>query len=138
MDRIIVSTNKERLNVKFINDFISNSYWGKGRSMEETKKCIKNSLNFGIYLNENQIGYARIVSDFTVFAYIMDVFITEAEREKGYSTILLNEVFNNYKLKEVKNWKLATSDAHSLYKKFGFDLLNNPENMMERKQKNIF
>jgi len=137
MDRITVSTDKERLNVKFINDFISNSYWGKGISMEETKKCINNSLNFGIYLNENQIGYARIVSDFTIFAYIMDVFIAEAERGKGYSTVLLNEVFSNLKLKEVQNWKLATSDAHSLYKKYGFDLLENPKNMMERKINNF-
>ena len=138
MDKITVSAEKERLDIKFINDFISDSYWGKGRCIEETKKCIDNSLNFGIYLNEKQIGYARVVSDFTVFAYIMDVFITETERGKGYSVILLDEVFNNQKLKKVENWKLSTSDAHALYKKYGFDLLKNPENMMERKQKYIF
>ncbi len=132
MDEITISTDSDKLDIKFINDFISSSYWGKGRKVEETKKCVKNSLNFGIYLNGKQIGYARIVSDLTVFAYIMDVFITETERGKGYSILLMDKIFNHSELKEVKNWKLSTIDVHILYQKYGFELLKNPQNMMEK------
>jgi len=138
MDRITISTDRNKLNLEFVHGFISNAYWGKGRRLEETKRCIDNSFNFGIYLDENQIGYARVVSDFTVFAYLMDVFISEKERGKGFGGLLLNEVFHNEELKDVQGWKLATSDMHELYRKYGFESLRNPKNMMERIQKNNF
>jgi len=132
-----ISTKKSNLDIRFINDFISSSYWGRGRTIEETKKCVENSLNFGVYSDGKQIGYARVVSDFTIFAYILDVFITENERGKGFSIQLMNEILNYSKLKNVKTWKLATSDAHALYKKYGFDSIENPKNLMERKRNAI-
>ena len=129
-----ISTEKKDLDIKFINDFISKSYWGKGRTIEETKKCIENSLNFGMYSNGEQIGYARVVTDFAIFAYILDVFITEKERGKGLSIKIMNVILNHTELKTIKKWKLTTSDAHGLYRKFGFDLIERPENLMERKR----
>ena len=133
MNEIVISTDNSILNIKFINDFIMNSYWGKGRKIEETEKCIDNSLNFGIYMDDVQFGYARVVTDYTIFAYLMDLFIAEPMRGKGYSIKLMNEIVNHPKLNQVKNWKLATTDAHDLYKKYGFELLGNPEFVMERK-----
>jgi len=131
MSAIEISTDKSLLDVSFINEFISNSYWAKGRTMETMQTCINHSLNFGVYLQNKQVGYARIVTDYAQFAYIMDLFITENHRGKGFSKDLMTYIMQFDKLKDIKVWRLATSDAHSLYKKFGFNALEKPEHLME-------
>lgn len=131
MNNIEIDTNKKRLDVNFIHAFISNSYWAKGRTIETMQTCIDNSLNFGVYLENKQIGYARLVTDFAQFAYIMDLFITENHRGKGYSKELMRYIMEFEALKNIKVWRLATNDAHDLYKKFGFTALAKPENLME-------
>jgi len=92
---------------------------------------VNNSLNFGVFLNDVQIGYARVVTDYGQFAYLMDVFITEQHQGKGFSKILMNFIMNYQEFKDVKVWRLATSDAYKLYEKFGFQQLKNPEKLME-------
>lgn len=134
MGQIIVSSEKERLNVAFIHQFISGSYWAKGRTIDEVKICIDNSINFGIYADGEQIGYARVVTDYFQFAYLMDVFIDNGFRGKDYSKILLQHIFDHEALCKIKVWRLATTDAHGLYRQFGFTPLSKPENMMERIQ----
>ena len=129
---ITVSTDKNKLDVPFIQLFLKDIYWAAGRTIEEVQITIDNSFCFGIYLNDKQIGFARVITDYVVFAYLMDVFITEEHRGKGYSSILINSMMTEPKLKEVKIWRLATSDAHFLYQKFGFTALGNPEKMMEK------
>ena len=129
---IIVSTDKNKLDIPFIQYFLKDIYWEAGRTMEEVQITIDNSFCFGIYLDDKQIGFARVITDYVVFAYLMDVFITEEHRGKGYSSILINSMMTEPKLKEVKIWRLATSDAHFLYQKFGFTALGNPEKMMEK------
>lgn len=131
MKEIEINTDKSRLDIDFINEFISNSYWAKGRTIETMQTCIDNSLNFGVYLQDRQVGFARVVTDFGQFAYIMDLFIEEKYRGKGYSKELMKYIIEFDKLKKVKVWRLATSDAHDLYKKFGFNPLAKPENLME-------
>lgn len=131
MNEIEITTDKNRLDINFINEFISNSYWAKGRTIETMQTCIDNSLNFGVYLQDRQVGFARVVTDFGQFAYIMDLFIEENHRGKGYSKELMKYIIEFDKLKKVKVWRLATSDAHDLYKKFGFNALAKPENLME-------
>ncbi|WP_426090376.1 GNAT family N-acetyltransferase [Flavobacterium sp. DSR3-2] len=130
---VTVSNDKNKLNVMFIQQFLKDTYWAKGRTMTEVQITIDNSFCFGIYLNEKQIGFARVITDYVVFAYVMDVFIVEEHRGKGYSSILINSMITEPKLKEVKIWRLATLDAHFLYQKFGFKALENPEKMMEKK-----
>ncbi|MFV5693941.1 GNAT family N-acetyltransferase [Flavobacterium sp. LB3P122] len=130
---IIVSTDKNKLDVPFIQHFLKDIYWAAGRTIDEVQITIDHSFCFGIYLNDKQIGFARVITDYVVFAYLMDVFITEEHRGKGYSSILINSMITEPKLKEVKIWRLATLDAHFLYKKFGFTALENPEKMMEKK-----
>ena len=129
---ITVSTDKNKLNVPFIQNFLKDVYWAAGRTMEEVQKTIDSSFCFGIYLDDKQIGFCRVITDYVVFAYVMDVFITEEHRGKGYSSILIKNMMNEPELKEVKIWRLATSDAHFLYKKFGFNALATPEKMMEK------
>ncbi|ASS49119.1 MAG: GNAT family N-acetyltransferase [Candidatus Fluviicola riflensis] len=131
MNGLEINTDKNRLDLHFIHGFISNSYWGKDRTIDAMQMCIDNSLNFGVYLSDKQIGYARVVTDYAQFAYIMDVFIDENHRDKGYSVALMKFIMECEALKNIKVWRLATADAHGLYKKFGFEALEKPENLME-------
>jgi len=131
-DIITISIDKDKLDVPFIQDFLKDIYWAAGRTIKEVQITIDASVCFGIYLNEKQIGFARVITDYMVFAYVMDVFITEEHRGKGYSSILIENMINEPLLKNVKIWRLATSDAHFLYEKFGFTKLSHPEKMMEK------
>ncbi len=127
----MITSDKNLLDVAYITDFISKTYWAKDRSRETMQTCIDNSLNFGVFLDVKQIGFARVVTDYAQFAYLLDVFIDEAHRGKGYSKRLMEHILENDSLKNVKVWRLATTDAHGLYKQFGFTELSKPENLME-------
>ena len=129
---IVVSTDKTKLDVTFLQNFLKDIYWAAGRTIEEVQTTIDASFCFGIYLNDQQIGFARVITDYVVFAYMMDVFIDEKHRGKGYSSILIDAMMTEPKLQQVKIWRLATSDAHFLYEKFGFSALAHPEKMMEK------
>jgi len=129
---ITVSTDKNQLNVPFVQNFLKDIYWAAGRTIEEVQTTIDHSFCFGIYLDGEQIGFARVITDYVVFAYLMDVFIDEVHRGKGYSTILIDAMMKEPALQQVKIWRLATSDAHYLYEKFGFTPLAHPEKMMEK------
>ncbi|MBL7868261.1 MAG: GNAT family N-acetyltransferase [Flavobacterium lindanitolerans] len=129
---IRISTDKDKLDISFIHKFLTNTYWAKGRTMEEVKTIIENSYCFGIYSNGKQIGFARVVTDYVVFAYIMDVFIAEEQQGKGYSSLLMDRLLSEPAFSKVKTWRLATADAHFLYEKFGFGALANPEKQMEK------
>jgi GNAT superfamily N-acetyltransferase len=129
---ITVSTDKSKLDITFIQNFLKDIYWAAGRTIDEVQTTIDASFCFGIYLNEEQIGFARVITDYVVFAYVMDVFIDEKHRGKGYSSVLVQKMLSEPKLQEVKIWRLATTDAHYLYEKFGFKSLAHPEKMMEK------
>ena len=129
---ISISTDKSKLDIPFIQNFLKDVYWAAGRTIDEVQSTIDSSFCFGIYLDEKQIGFCRVITDYVVFAYVMDVFIIDEHRGKGYSSILINEMMTEPKLQEVKIWRLATSDAHFLYEKFGFNSLAHPEKMMEK------
>lgn len=130
MNQITISDDKSKLDLKTIHKFLTSSYWAKGRTIEEVKSSIEHSDCYAVYLGEKQIGFARIISDYTIFAYLMDVFILEEYRGKGYSKLLLKKIFEDIKFKNVKKWMLATKDAHSLYEKFGFKRTDTPERLM--------
>ena len=129
---ITISTDKTKLDVPFIQDFLKDIYWAAGRTMDEVQTTIDSSFCFGIYLNEVQIGFARVVTDYVVFAYLIDVFIAEEHRGNGYSSVLIGAMMNEPVLKNIKIWRLATADAHFLYEKFGFKALVHDEKMMEK------
>jgi N-acetylglutamate synthase-like GNAT family acetyltransferase len=133
----LISTNKRKLKANTIHDFLTNSYWSKGISQAQVKKSIHNSLCFGIYYKENQVGFARVITDHVRFGYIADVFVIEKYRGRGLSVWLMKCILNHPELKDVKAWMLATRDAHGLYSKFGFQPLKEPQKYM-RKLKSKF
>ena len=128
----IISTDKTKLDLNVIHRFLTQSYWGKGRTMEQVRKSIENTMCFGVYLNDEQIGFARVLSDQVVYAYLMDVFILEEYRGKGYASLMLNEILHHPSFIQVPKWFLATRDAHPLYKQFGFKEIADPKIYMER------
>ena len=132
MDDLIISDDKNKLDIELIHKFLTTSYWAEGRTLEEVKNSIEHSICFGVYMNDRQIGFARIVSDLTIIAYLMDVFILEEYRGNGYSKLLLKRIFDDVRFKRIKKWILATKDAHSLYAGFGFEKLKNPDRLMEK------
>jgi GNAT superfamily N-acetyltransferase len=129
---ISVSSDKNKLDIPFILSELKQVSWLAPKTQEEVQTVINASFCFGIYLEGKQIGFCRVITDYVVFAYVMDVFITAEQRGKGYASELINAMLLEPNLKEVKLWRLATSDAHFLYKKFGFDSLAHPNKMMEK------
>ncbi|HET9486076.1 MAG TPA: GNAT family N-acetyltransferase [Chryseosolibacter sp.] len=129
-----ISTDKTKLDLNIIEDFLTKqSYWAKGRSRKTIIKAIQNSLCFGVFTGKgDQVGFARVVSDYAVFAWIMDVFILEPYQKKGLGKLLMEEIMNHAELQGLQRWGLRTNDAHGLYKKFGFRELEEPEYMMEK------
>lgn len=128
----LISTDPNRLNIGLIHDFISKqSYWGQGRRIEIVQCALNNSLNFGIYKDDEQLGFARVVTDYCTFAWLADVFVVEGHRGRGLSKWLLEVIINHPKLIIMRRWVLATKDAHGLYAQFGFEPLLQPERWME-------
>lgn len=134
-----ISTDRKRLQIEAIHKFLSEeSYWARERTREQTETAIKNSLPFGVYSGENQIGFARVVTDYATFAYLGDVYILEEYRGKGLSKWLMETIINHPELQGFRRWVLATKDAHTLYEKFGFHQLVHPERWMEKPAPNAY
>ncbi len=123
-----VTTDKSKFNLEIIHTFLKNSYWAKDISFDIVKSSIQNSYCFGAFLNDNQIGFARVITDYNSLAYLLDVFIINEFQNKGFGRQLLDSIFNDRKLSKIKKWMLATNDAHALYKKYGFYILDNSSN----------
>ena len=115
-----ISTDVRRLDLEVVYDFLSNSYWAAGRSLETIIKSIKNSLPFGLYKLDQQIGFARVVTDYSTFGYIADVFVLPEHRGAGLGVWLMQEVISHPDLQGFRRWLLVTRDAHELYRRFGF------------------
>lgn len=127
-----ISTDKSRFDVELIHRFLDGqSYWAKGLPKELIPRMIAGSLCFGVYLHSEQVGFARVISDFTTFAYLSDVFITETHRGKGLSKRLVQHILARPDLQGLRRFVLATRDAHSLYAAFGFQPLDHPEYFMQ-------
>ena len=133
---VYISADRSKLDIGFIHEYLSNeAYWAKGRSLEDVKKSIENSLCFGIYdrNSEKQLGFARVATDYVVFAWIMDLFIDKKHRGLGYSKLLMDAMINHTELKNVNGFGLRTNDAHGLYSQFGFGQIPNPDTWMFKK-----
>lgn len=126
-----ISTDKSKIDVEAVHDYLCyRSYWAKGRSIERVKASIENSICFGMYdSEENMLGFARVVTDKVVFAYLMDLFIFEEYQGKGLGKKLMKYILEQPDL-QVRLWFLATATAHGLYEKFGFSGLEDPDRFM--------
>lgn len=126
-----VSTDPARLDLGVIHGFLRGSYWAKGISREVMARSIEHSLCFGAYRERAQVGFARIISDLTTFAYLSDLFVLEPWRGHGLSKFMMECIKSHPQLQGLRRWMLATADAHGLYEQYGFQVIARPEWMME-------
>ena len=134
-----ISTDKSKLDISRIHTFLANETdWSNGIPMNTLKISIENSLNFGLYYKKEQIGYARIISDYSTIAYVGDVFVIKKYRGNGLSKWLINEIMEHPNLQGLRRWILLTDTAEWLYKKFGFTELTYPEFYMEKHTPNVY
>ncbi|WHY55715.1 GNAT family N-acetyltransferase [Peribacillus simplex] len=141
-----ISTDKKYLDVDLIHNFLNQeAYWSKGITKETVMKSIENTtLCFGVYKGEignegsEQVGFARVITDLATHAYLCDVFILPDYRKLGLSKWLMDVITNHSELEGVRRFMLATNDAHSLYKKYGFNQIDNPELFMQKVRKSPF
>lgn len=125
-----ISTDRARLDVALVHEFLRTSYWAEGRGRSVVERSIEHSLCFGVYQGGRQVAFARVVSDRAVFAYLMDVFVVPEFRGRGISKALMRAVLDHPDLQDLRLFLLATRDAHGLYERFGFRPLAEPERMM--------
>ena len=129
----LISTDRNRLDIAVIHGFLSRqTYWAKGRTLDVVKRSIENSLPFGLFKDNQQIGFARVVTDYATFAWLADVFVLDEFRERGLGKWLIEVILAHPELQGFRRWVLATKDAHGLYRNFGFNELKKPERWMER------
>lgn len=128
-----ICSDPARLDVNLIHEFLrTHSYWAEGRTRAAVERSITHSLSFGLYRQGQQIGFARVITDFATFAYLADVFVLEAERGRGLGKWLLATIVAHPELQGLRRWLLATRDAHGLYQQAGFTPLSQPDRWMER------
>ncbi|RZA00649.1 MAG: N-acetyltransferase [Sphingobacteriaceae bacterium] len=134
-----ISTDKTKLNVNAIHQFLSTkAYWSLNIPKQTVATAIKNSLCFGIYKGEEQVGFARIITDYATIAYLGDVYILETERGNGLSKWLMETIMSHADLQGLRRWILLTGDAHELYRKFGWTDIADPTKWMELHNKNVY
>jgi GNAT superfamily N-acetyltransferase len=132
LDDYEISNDPRRLDVDVIHHFLAKeSYWSPGIARTIVERAIDNSLCFGVYHRTEQVGFARVVTDKSTFALLADLFILEAQRGKGLSKWLMRCIVDHEDLQGLRRLLLLTSDAHGLYRQFGFKELGNPSRFME-------
>ena len=116
-----ISTDRDRLDLDVIHGFLTTAYWSPGVRRAVLERSIANSLPFGLYAPDGaQAGFARVVSDLAVFAYLADVFVLPEHRGRGLSVWLVETILAHPDLQTLRRFHLATADAHGLYARFGF------------------
>ena len=121
MLNLTYSSNAVTFDYTMIHNYLYNqAYWSKGRSMEVVKTSIENSFCLAVFENEKQIGFARVITDYVVFGWIMDVFVLDEFKGKGVGLDLMKNLLAHQELKNVQRWGLATVDAVKFYEKLGF------------------
>lgn len=138
-DEFCISTHKAKLDVDAIHHFLSTkAYWCLNIPKERVDASIQNSLCFGVYYHDKQIGFARIISDYATIAYLGDVYILEEYRGNGLSKWLMETIMGHPALQGLRRWILLTGDAHGLYRQFGWTDIADPTKWMEIHNKKVY
>jgi GNAT superfamily N-acetyltransferase len=133
-----VTSDPSRFDVPAIHAFLTSSYWSPGIPLAIVEKAIANSVCFGVFHEDKQVGFARVVTDKATFGYLADVYVLEDHRRKGVAHLLMGAVKKHPDLQGLRRVMLATRDAHGLYAQYGFKALSAPDRMMEVLQPNIY
>jgi GNAT superfamily N-acetyltransferase len=140
MGDYLVSSDPEKLDLPFIQHWLANeSYWAKDIPFKILERSVQNSFCFGVYHRSGQqVGFGRVITDYTTFAWITDVFIVDEHRGKGLSRLLMASILEHPEMRVVRRWLLGTDLAHGLYRKLGFEDLDHPENFLTRHRSNMY
>ncbi len=134
-----ISTDKTKLDIDAIHEFLSTkAYWCLNIPKDKVETAIQHSVCFGVYKEEKQVGFARVITDLSTIAYLGDVYILEEERGKGISKWLIETIMSHEPLQGLRRWILLTGDAHGLYRQFGWTDIADPTKWMELHNKNIY
>ncbi|MBN1695348.1 GNAT family N-acetyltransferase [candidate division WOR-3 bacterium] len=132
LDECIIRYGFKNMDFEKVTGMLSKAFWCENIKIDEVKKGASNSaLIIGIFYNNEQIGYARVISDKTRFAYILDVYVDERYRKSGIGQLMINNILKHDDLKDVYQWVLLTKDAHGVYSKSGFKPIKKPDDWME-------
>src|SRR5687768_3806599 len=130
----LLSTDPALLDPVAIHDYLSNrSYWAQGRTLETVKRALENSLCYGVYHGDAQVGLARVITDFATYGYLCDVYIHEEHRGRGLSKWLIGTLLEHPGLQGLRKFSLATRDAQELYRRFGFTEIQDIGRYMNRR-----
>jgi GNAT superfamily N-acetyltransferase len=133
-----ISTDPTKLDFNAMHAFLSRAYWSENIPRDILSCALQHSLNFGVYHGKQQIGLARVITDYATFGYVCDVYILEAYRGQGLSKWLMQTVVAHPDLQGFRRWMLATRDAHGLYRQVGFTELTQVERWMEIRKPNTY
>ncbi|HLO54119.1 MAG TPA: GNAT family N-acetyltransferase [Saprospiraceae bacterium] len=138
-DAFCISTEKTKLDVDAIHEFLSTkAYWCLNIPKEKVLTSIQHSLCFGVYEDKKQIGFARIITDYSTIAYLGDVYILDEYRGKGLSKWLISTIMDYPSLQGLRRWILLTGDAHELYRKYEWTDIADPSKWMELHNKDVY
>ena len=126
-----ITTDAARMDVAAVHAYLSRSYWANGVPLALVQRAIDHSLCFGLFHRDQQVGFARVITDRATFAYLADVYVLEAHRGQGLSKWLIGTVRAHADLQGLRRFMLSTRDAHGLYRQFGFKELTFPTRLME-------
>ena len=126
-----ISSERGRMDVAAIHAFLTRTYWARGIPLETVQRAIENSLCFGVFQGEAQVGFARVITDQATFAYLAGVYLLDEHRGKGLARRLVQAVLAHPRLQGLRRWLLVTRDAHALYRPHGFEPVAHPDRIME-------
>ena len=137
-DDYIVSTDRRKLDIDLVHDYLGSSYWAAGMPRAVLERGIENSLTFGIYYHGRQVGFARVITDLATYAYLSDVFVLESHRGRGLSKWLMECILAHPDLQGLRRFALFTRDAQGLYERYGFGPPRGKSTYMERWEPNVY
>jgi GNAT superfamily N-acetyltransferase len=135
----VVSTDRSLLDLAMIQRFLAEeSYWARGIPLDVMTRAAENSLCFGVYRGADQVAFARVVTDYSTFGHVMDVFVLPEHRGQGLGKLLMECIMTHPGLQGFRRWQLGTEDAHGLYARFGFTTPTHPERHMEKTDPDVY
>ncbi len=138
MGTLRLTTNPDEMDVAAVHATLTEMYWSRGIPIGVVQRAIAGSIPFGVFDGDQQVAFARVVTDRATFAYLADVYVLESHRGRGISRLMLDAMHAHPDLQGLRRWLLATRDAHGLYEKYGFVPLARPDRFMERANPDVY